>query len=174
MTCEWMERVAVAIDDEWTPEVEAHVGACAECRELLADRALLREAPEIGPEVYAAVRAQVLERVRPSYAMWWRAAAAIVVAVIGMAWWMTRLPAVERLEVAVSAPAAPVVERVAVVKKAAVRRARRVRKHDPVKLALALREQLDPAPAKLAGGVAFAMHTEDPNVVILLVPGGDE
>ena len=62
MTCEWMERVATALDGDWTPDIESHVAGCAECRELLADRALLREAPEVAPEVYAAVRSRCQQR----------------------------------------------------------------------------------------------------------------
>lgn len=176
MTCEWMERVALALDGEWTPEIENHVARCAECRELLADRELLREAPEIAPEVYAAVRARVMERVRPLYAVWWRAAAAVVLAVAGIVWWTLRVPEGERLDIAVAAPKAPVLAAVAPVQRPpAVPKVRRaVGRPDPVALALAVREELNPSPPKLSGDVAVAMQTEDPEVFILLVGGDDE
>jgi hypothetical protein len=177
MNCEWMERVAFALDGEWTPDIEAHVAACAECRELLADRELLRVAPEIAPEVFAAVRARVLLDVRPSYSTWWQLAAAVALAVGGIAWWALRVPEAERLEIAIAAPAAPVVER---VRSTAPSRSRlgtgRVprEKPDAVRLAMAIREELDPAPPRMEGDVAVAMQTEDPDVFILLVGGDDD
>ena len=191
MTCEWMERVALALDGAWTPEVEAHVARCAECRELLADQALLREAPEIAPEVYAAVRAGVMERVRPSYAVWWRAAAAVVLAVTGIAWWTLRVPEAERLDIAVAAPKAPVVRPTAPLRsrlrtplrtwrevpsepRASASGRRDRTRPDPIALALAVREELNPSPPRLTGDVAVAMQTEDPEVFILLVGGDDE
>lgn len=181
MTCEWMERVALAMDGEWTPEIEIHVARCSECRELLADQALLREAPEIAPEVYAAVRAGVMERVRPSYAVWWRAAAAVVLAVAGIAWWTMRVPPAERLDIAVAAPTAPLRSRlspplreVPSEPRASASGVRASTRPDPIALALAVREELNPSPPKLTGDVAVAMQTEDPEVFILLVGEDDE
>ena len=177
MNCEWMERVAFALDGEWAPEIEAHVAACAECRELLADRELLRAAPEIAPEVFAAVRAQVLSRVRPSSSAWWQIAAAVLVGVLGIAWWALRVPEAETLEIAIAAPAAPVVERVRTTAPLRSRLGReRVpqEKPDAVRLAMAMREELDPAPPRMKGDVAVAMQTEDPDVFILLVGEDDD
>ena len=180
MNCGWMERVALALDGEWTPEVERHVAACAECRELLADRELLRAAPEIGPEAFTAVRERVMAEVRPSYAMWWRAAAAVLVAAVGLTWWLIRMPEPERLEIAVRAPAV-VASRNGAAEAARglkptllIKRASRVTAPDAVTLAMRLREELDPAPPRVEGEVGVAMQTEDPEVFILLVGGEDD
>jgi hypothetical protein len=172
-----MERVALALDGEFTPEIERHMAMCAECRELLADRELLRAAPEIAPESYAAVRERVLARVSRPNAVWWRAAAAVVLAAAGLTWWLLRMPEAERLEIAVASPAAPVVERPRA--RAELRAApgtvrRRVERTDAVSLAMRLRAELDPAPPRMMGDVAVAMQTEDPEVFILLVGGADD
>ena len=178
MNCAWMERVAFALDGEWTPEIEAHVASCAECRELLADRELLRAAPQIAPEVFAAVRDGVMERLRPSYTIWWKVAAAVAVVALGTAWWTLRMPEAERLDLAVAAPAAPAVERMAPARQVSVvtRKVRRAgdTQVDTARLAMAIREELDPAPPRIEGDVAVAMQTEDPEVFILLVGGDDD
>ena len=176
MSCSWLERVAIAMDADWTPDIDAHVAGCAECGALLADRQLLREAPEIAPEVYESVRARVMERVRPSLpAWWWRAAAAVLLAVAGVAaWWSVQVPEAERLRIAVAAPAAPAPQPAALRRSTVPRESRRATRSDPVALALTLREQLEPLPPAAQGDVAVTMQTEDPNVVIMLVEGDDD
>jgi hypothetical protein len=197
MNCGWMERVALAMDGEWTPELDRHVAGCAECRELLADRELLRAAPEIAPEAYSVVRERVRAAVRPSYAMWWRAAAAVLVAALGLTWWLTRMPGAERLEIAVSAPgvAAPLtigsgaaeaarglkptppsgsLNLVTGLGQATLKPTPRVERTNVVGLAMRLREELEAQPPRMEGEVAVAMQTEDPEVFILLVGGEDD
>jgi hypothetical protein len=117
--------------------------------------------------------------------VWWKMAAAVVVGVLGIAWWGLRVPQAERLDIAVAAPSAPAVQRVVEGTAPSQSRPRsfgvegrvaRVSppKPDAVRLAMAMREELDPAPPRMEGDVAVAMQTEDPDVFILLVGGDDD
>jgi hypothetical protein len=178
-TCEWMERVAAAMDDEWTPEVHAHASACPECRELLADREWLRVAPEIPEAMLAEVRARVMERVEPPRRWWWAAAAAATMAVAGFTWWATPLPEIQPLHAKIPAPPAPSIAAVVKAPARTVRHGVRPDGSQPAALAQALRDVLEPdaAPTVAADGpLVVAMQTEDPTVVIVLVsePKGDE
>ena len=170
MTCPWLERVALAMDGEWTPEVEAHVGECAECSGLLEDREVLQSAPPL-PRV-------VSIRAPQRKLTWWPAAiaAAAAAVVVGFA---VQPPAVDPMPpVAMRHPVAPTVtvsEEVAQVRQP-------VRQHRPVRRS---------APSfdaeRLAGSLVAALHrpmdaseavtiyTDDPDVVIMLLPSrGDE
>ena len=174
MNCGWMERVAFALDGEWTPEVERHLAGCSECRALLADRELLRATPEIAAEAYTAVRERVMAAVRPSYAMWWRAAAAVGLVMAGVAWWSVRLPEAERLEIAVRAPGVVAIPNSAAQAARTLKPAPRMARTDGVALAMRLREELEAQPPRIPGEVGVAMQTEDPEVFILLVGGEDD
>jgi hypothetical protein len=169
-----MEQVVLAMEEEWTPEIERHTAECAECRELLADRELLREAPLIPDTALAALRARVLQQVAPSPSWMWRAAAAAVLAAAGISWWILRPAEVLRMEVAVWAPKAPqlVRSRAATEKKVVQRREFNKPGNRPAALAMALRDAMGPETAPPVSGsssVLVAVQTEDPQVMIVLV-----
>jgi len=173
-TCAWMERVALAMDSGWTREIEQHAAECPECRELLADRDLLREAPLIPESALTALRARVLEKVAPSHSWMWRAAAAVVLAAAGISWWVLRPPEVQRMEIVVAAPAAPAVlqARAATVREPVARAKAAKRSNGQASLALALRDAMEPQtapPVSGTGSVLVAVQTDDPEVMIVLV-----
>jgi hypothetical protein len=174
-TCSWMERVALAMDGEWTPEVESHVNLCSECRELFEDRDLLREPPLVPDSAIAAVRARVLKQVSPSRSWFWQIAATVLIAAAGIGWWLLRPPVLERIDVAVAAPGVPeLVPAHEPIRVARVPRdVRRVKpSRSPASLALALRDAMGPQtapPVSGSGSVLLAVQTEDPDVVIVLV-----
>jgi hypothetical protein len=174
-----MERVALAMDAEWTPEVEAHASGCAECRELLADRDRLGTLQPIPDAALAAVRARVLDRVAPSHRWWWAVAASLIILLGGVTWRAASLPDAEPLRAAVPAPAAPVIQPVGRARPAPLPQRQLRPAPQPAALARALREVLEPEtapPVAADGPVVVAMQTEDPTVVIVLVgePKGDE
>jgi hypothetical protein len=169
-----MERVAVAMDGEWTPAIERHAAVCHECSELLEDRELLREPPVLSDDALATVRTRVLKEVGHSRSPLWQAAAALLLAAGGATWWLTRLPEVEPLHVTVAAPTAPMPTR-----KPLRARAPEMVSARPADLALALRDALGPQtspPVSGSSAVLVAMETEDPDVLIVLVSDskGDE
>jgi hypothetical protein len=171
-----MERVAVAMDSEWTPEIESHASVCHECSELLADRELLQEPPTLSEDALATVRTRVLKQVGHSRPPLWQAAAAVFLTAGGLTWWLTRLPDVEPLHVTVAAPTAPMP---LPTRKPLRARAPEVISARPAALALALRDALEPQTAPPVSGssaVLVAMETEDPDVLIVLVSDskGDE
>lgn len=182
-TCEWTERVALSVDQNST-DVDRHVSACSECRELLADlhagRDLLQETLWIPEKAYEDVRARVLESVRPSRWPWAVAAAVALVALGASIWGSYELYVpVEPLEIAIERSHAPVIVQAAAAS-SLPDRCSAARQHVTVPragarnhLALALRDMLGPGnapPVAAAGAVVMSIQTEDPDVLIVLVP----
>jgi hypothetical protein len=167
--CDWQERVAMLLDEE-DGAARQHVALCPSCAALLgeldADRELLRSMPV--PEMHLApIR-------RRRLAVWaWAAAAAVLFTL----WLWPRPAAVEPLQIAVRAPAAPELtlpERRPEPRVAA--RRPRAREHRS-RLAEALEAALPPLvhpPVSARGDVVVALQTEDPNVIIVLVRGDSD
>jgi hypothetical protein len=163
-TCDWQERVAMLLDQEEAAARE-HVTSCSACADLLAelesDRDLLRSSP---------VPDMRLPRIRRRPPVWvWAAAAAVLLSI----WLWPRPAAVEPLEIAVRAPAAPEITRSEPRQVAARPRKRPTQP----RLAEALEAALPPLvhpPVAANGEVVVAMQTEDPNVIIVLVQGDSD
>lgn len=177
--CEWTERVAVFAGGDSVPGVERHVEQCAECRtlltELLEDREAMGLAPEVPESAYEAVRAGVMSEVRQRRRPWvWVAVAAAAVLVVAAWFGIAVQRPVERLEVAVRHPEVVLVP--VPLAREEVRVRPRVRKgpaEERVELATALQEFLgvtNMAPARSDAPVLITALTEDPDVVIVLVP----
>lgn len=167
MNCPWLERVALAMDGDWTPEIEAHVGACGECSGLLEDREWLRSPPPL----------PAVAPVRKRRVTWWPAAAAIAAAAALVVSGLTllRLPEVEPLGPVVMrhpvAPAVAVSERAIVATGSRPKRPQAVRRFDPERLAQSLIASLH-RPA--VPSHAVTIYTDDPEVVIMLLPSKGE
>lgn len=155
MNCsDWQVRIAA---EEADPEVERHLADCGECREFvrdLATNASAMRAMDADAAAYAAVRARVIEAVRPRRRFVWfyAAAAALATACIVLIWITAPLRAPEP-----SRPAA-VVYRIAPPewRPSVVLQAKR--------RAVARRFRRQPRPEQLT---AIKLLTDDPNVVII-------
>jgi hypothetical protein len=193
MNCDQLERVALAMDGEFTAEVEAHVASCAECASLLEDRELLRTAPVLSEFAVTDVQRRVRERIRGSRARtlrWLAAAAAMLFAATSLFLLerqpMTTAQPVEmaRHETKPSSPAQPEALPRA-VDRSTMRRARPTpvakpksaeppsKLPDPVRLAQALRHALGPettAPVSARPGTVVTLQTDNPEVLIILIP----
>ncbi|HYO81572.1 MAG TPA: hypothetical protein VES20_09235 [Bryobacteraceae bacterium] len=163
MSCDWLERVAVAMDDEWTDEIQQHVDGCPVCAELLADREWLRSVPPLPP--LKPIHTPRQRRWLPAAI----AAAAALTAVAAGVQWLSRTP-VEPITVAVQHPGAPSQlppPAVLRVRRTQTQGGPRVLAHDPEKLARSLGSMLYPSSAPEG---TVTLYTEDPDVVIVLVP----
>ena len=164
MNCPWLERVALAMDGEWTSAVEAHVRECGECSGLLEDRELLQSAPEL-PRVVP------VRTPRPRLT-WWPAAIAAAAAAVVLGWTLQPSAVDPMPGVTVHHPAAPAVEarHVAAVPKP-IRRPPGPQpappRFDADRLAGTLASSLR---RPSAPSDAVTVYTDDPEVVIMLLP----
>lgn len=182
--CDRAEHVALYVGGDLAPAesaaVQRHATECAECRALLADlmvdAALLRAPVELPAAAFSDVRSAVSTRLQSfRHYLWWPAAAAAAAALATLAWYTQEVNRpLDGLDIVVSAPAAP---RVALPQPATAevsqRRPTIRHRHDPAALAMALRAMLPPvnaAPAASSSPVLITTQTEDPNVVIILIP----
>ena len=125
MTCkDWEERIALHAGGDLpaadAAELEAHMAACEGCRGVAgtygAGLELLREAHRepIGEAHYAAVRARVLAELRqdrrPVGRRIWVGALVAATAAVVLMLWPKPVHTPERIEIAVTRPAAPHIE----------------------------------------------------------------
>lgn len=141
--------------DEWNdPAVAGHLAACAECREFsyeLAENAAALRSLDLDAAAYTAVRARVMEAVRPRrrFGWIWAPASAALMACVALIW-LTVTPPLRTPE-----PPRPlaVVHPVHVEPPVIARPVAVVNKKKPVR---------KPAPLQ-----AIKILTDDPNVVII-------
>lgn len=152
MKCsDWQRRIAGdELDDAAVAE---HIAVCGECREFsddLAENAAALRSIEVDAAAYTALRARVMEAVRPRrrFGWLWAGAAAAVAAVAVVFWWTAplRVPDAQRPAALVYRIEAP---RPTIAAKAII--AKRMRKAGSPK------PQLN----------AIKILTDDPNVVII-------
>jgi hypothetical protein len=166
MNCsDWQMRIAAEMED---PALAEHVSGCAACREFvqdLAENAAALRSIEVDPAAYTAVRARVLEAVRPKrrFAWLWAAGAAAAACVVLM-WWTAPLRApVPPPEVAYKPPVpgttAPSRSRLGTEPRALASDTHTVRRVRPRPL-IAQTAEKEPL-------TAIKLLTDDPNVVII-------
>jgi hypothetical protein len=158
MTCsDWQLKIAAEIED---PALAEHLGGCEACRGFaqdLAENAAALRSIEVDPAAYTAVRARVLEAVRPKrrFAWLWAGAAAAVAAGVVLMWWTA---ATRRVPV----PPSPVVAHVDRVPELQTVPTVQPVKHDRVRRVHPRRLVARSEPL-----TAIKMLTDDPNVVII-------
>ena len=159
MTCsDWQLKIAAEIED---PALAEHLGGCEACRGFaldLAENAAALRSIEVDPAAYTAVRARVLEAVRPKQRLaWLRAAAAMAVAAgVVLVWWTAatrRVPVPPSPTVVVHVDPAPERQLAPTVQPV---------KHDKVRRVYPRRLVARSEPLS-----AIKMLTDDPNVVII-------
>ncbi|MDZ4797154.1 MAG: hypothetical protein SGI92_03245 [Bryobacteraceae bacterium] len=169
MSCPHAEEVALL--ESAGPELRAHLAGCAECRELLddllSDQALLREPPTVPEGVVAKAVLRRLAVRRWSVLPAGLAAAAALAFVI-----LRPLPVPQTLALT---PPAPAVAGVVTPSRKVERRhpAPRPRITDPTLLMANLKAMLQTgstATASADTSVLITTQTDDPDVVIVLVP----
>jgi hypothetical protein len=159
MTCsDWQLKIAAEMDD---PALAEHLSGCEACRGFaldLAENAAALQSIEVDPAAYTAVRARVLEAVRPKrrFAWLWAAAATAVAACVVLVWFAAESSSpVPPPEVARTLPApettAPSRSRLGTEPRATVTRRIRPR----------------PLVARSEPLTAIKLLTDDPNVVII-------
>lgn len=100
MNCQWREKIGPYVDGELEPSaqqaVAGHLQSCADCSAAAAEQQEIKKAVRVAgkrfsapPELYATVRKEI--HPRESARTWWKlsaiAAALIVAAVLGFAWY---------------------------------------------------------------------------------------
>lgn len=154
MTCsDWQTRIAAEPED---PLATGHLSGCRECRDFaqeLARNATALRSIDAGATAYTAVRARVMEAVRPKrwFAWLWAATATMSVGCAALVWLTAPLRAPE------PPPPQAVVYRIAPPE---LRPSMILR---PVKRRV-IKRPSRPQPTQLA---AIKLLTDDPNVVII-------
>jgi anti-sigma factor RsiW len=171
MTCrDWEERIALHAGGDLpaaeAAELRAHLAGCEGCRGAAAlygaDLELLREAHRepLDEAHYAAVRARVLAELgrnrRPVWRWMWVGGLVAAAAAAVLLLWPRAVQTPERIEIAVTRPAAPQMEQPMPAHATHPRRARKAPPSAPVS-----------APEKPpAEPLVVKLLTDDPNVII--------